>query len=152
RLRYLVPMKAEGDIKTIEIEREGPVVFLVTTTRNKLNPENETRMLSLEVNDSADQTAAVMRKVAKVEGVANLAPAEFQVWHAYQRWLAPASVGSPSRSRWRWRTSFRRSRCACVAISANYCEPSKLMLCCSGSTVPWTTRVASWRQSRRTML
>jgi phage/plasmid primase-like uncharacterized protein/predicted transcriptional regulator len=90
KLRYHVPMKIDGEIRTITIEKEGPVAFLVTTTKNQLNPENETRMLSLEVDDSEKQTKRVLRKVAKIEGMNRgldyslvLAP-----WHDFQRWLA----------------------------------------------------------------
>ena len=36
------------------------VCFLVTTTKHVLHAENETRMLSIEVDDSADQTHAVL--------------------------------------------------------------------------------------------
>jgi Winged helix-turn-helix DNA-binding len=64
-------------------------VFMVTTTRNKLNPENETRMLSLEVNDSEEQTRAVLGKVAEVIGLnGEFVAADLQPWHDHQRWLA----------------------------------------------------------------
>jgi hypothetical protein len=65
------------------------VVFLVTTTKNRLDPENETRLLSLEVDDSETQTRRVLRKVARIEGL-NYSPQRklFKPWHAYQRWLA----------------------------------------------------------------
>ena len=63
--------------------------FLVTTTRNKLNPENETRMLSLEIDDSEAQTKAVLRKVAAIEGYGHVEPSvDLTPWHDYQRWLA----------------------------------------------------------------
>ena len=72
KLRYPVVQKnPDGELQTVTVEKEGPVAFLVTTTRNKLNPENETRMLSLEVDDSEAQTRTVMRKVAEVEGYIN---------------------------------------------------------------------------------
>jgi phage/plasmid primase-like uncharacterized protein len=89
RLVYYVPMKTEdGRIETVTIEKNGPVAFIVTTTRHALNPENETRMLSLEVDDSAEQTRRVVDKVAVVEGF-NRQPekADFAPWHAFQRWL-----------------------------------------------------------------
>ena len=70
KLRYPVVQKgAGGGLQTTVIEMEGPVAFMVTTTQNKLNPENETRMLSLEVDDSQAQTRAVLGKVAEVEGL-----------------------------------------------------------------------------------
>jgi hypothetical protein len=89
KLRYPVVQKIEGELVTTMIQKDGPVAFLVTTTRNKLDPENETRMLSLEVNDTEEQTKAVLRKVAAVVGLNKKARAdELRRWHDYQRWLA----------------------------------------------------------------
>jgi Winged helix-turn-helix DNA-binding len=89
KLRYPVVMKINGELVTRVIEKNGPVVFMVTTTRNKLNPENETRMLSLEVNDSEEQTRAVLGKMAEIIGLNGESIAsDLQPWHRYQRWLA----------------------------------------------------------------
>jgi len=89
-LHYPVVQKqVDGSFKTVVIEKNGPVVFLVTTTHNKLHPENETRMLSIEVDDSAKQTKKVLLKVAEIQGLRQSgAPVLLEVWHAYQRWLA----------------------------------------------------------------
>jgi DNA-binding MarR family transcriptional regulator len=89
KLRYPVVQKISGELVTRVIEKKGPVTFMVTTTRNKLNPENETRMLSLEVNDSEEQTRAVLGKVAEVIGLnGEFVAADLQPWHDHQRWLA----------------------------------------------------------------
>jgi hypothetical protein len=89
RLRYPVVQKIDGQMVTTTIEKEGSVAFMVTTTRNKLNHENETRMLSLEVDDSEEQTRAVLQKVALVEGRNQRGKAvDLQPWHDFQRWLA----------------------------------------------------------------
>jgi hypothetical protein len=88
-LSYPVTQKqTDGSYKTVTIEKEGPVVFMVTTTRNKLHPENETRMLSLEVDESEEQTRKVLARLAWVKGL-NRQPQEanFARWHDYQRWL-----------------------------------------------------------------
>ncbi len=89
-LRYPVVQKqADGTMETITIEKHGPVAFMVTTTRNRLHPENETRMLSVEVDDSAEQTRRVIQMVAEVEGRnMDIAPEGLASWHDYQRWLA----------------------------------------------------------------
>jgi hypothetical protein len=88
-LRYQVPMKIGGEIRTVTIEKHGPVVFLVSTTRNALNAENETRLISLELDDSAKQTAKVLAKVSEREGLNLGAPQiEFKPWHDFQRCLA----------------------------------------------------------------
>jgi phage/plasmid primase-like uncharacterized protein len=87
-LRYHVPQKIGGKIKTVLIEKHGPVAFVVTTTRNQLNAENETRMLSLELDDSEEQTRAVVEKIALVEGLNRKLTTNLKPWHDYQRWLA----------------------------------------------------------------
>jgi len=82
-------MKVGNKIETKIIEKNGPVAFIVTTTRNALNRENETRMLSLECDDSEKQTRRVIEKVAIIEGYGR-EPAEgdYKRWHDFQRWLA----------------------------------------------------------------
>ena len=85
RLRYPVPVKTGGEIKTEVIEKDGPVAFLVSTTRNKLNPENETRLLSLELDDSPSQTGKVMLKVAERLGLNMGAQSiNFTAWHDFR--------------------------------------------------------------------
>ena len=100
-LRYPVVQKnAAGEYVTTMIEKDGPVAFMVTTTRNKLNPENETRMLSLEVNDTEEQTKAVIRKVAEVVGLNKKARTGYlRSWRDYQRWRRRANAVSSFRSR-----------------------------------------------------
>ena len=89
RLRYPVLQKVEGkEIVTIIVEKNGPVAFLVTTTKNALHPENETRLLSLEIDDLDKQTRAVLRKVAQVVGMNYSAGAiDYAPWRDFQRWL-----------------------------------------------------------------
>ena len=62
------------------------MTFLVTTTRANLNPENETRLGSMETDDSEKQTEAVMEKIAEGEG--SVETINYAKWHDYQRWLA----------------------------------------------------------------
>ena len=89
KITYMVPIKHGNTIETVTVTKHGPVAFIVTTTRNTLHPENETRMLSLEVDDSEAQTKKVLQKVALVEGYNRAPPeAEFKPWHDFQRWLA----------------------------------------------------------------
>jgi hypothetical protein len=89
RLEYHTVQKVGNVMETIVIVKDGPVAFLVTTTKNQLHPENETRMLSLEIDDSEAQTRAVLAKVAEVEGLgATTDVVDFEPWHDFQRWLA----------------------------------------------------------------
>jgi hypothetical protein len=58
RLRYETVEKTKEGLVPRLIEREGPTGSIVTTTSLRLHPENETRMLSLTITDTRDQTAA----------------------------------------------------------------------------------------------
>jgi hypothetical protein len=84
RIRYEFVEKTEDGMRARMIEREGPAGLIVTTTATRLHPENETRMVSLTVADTKEQTRAIFRALAngKAED-RDLAP-----WHALQRWLA----------------------------------------------------------------
>jgi hypothetical protein len=65
RLRYETVEKTKDGLAPRLIEREGPTGLIVTTTSLRLHPENETRMLSLTITDTPDQTAAVFRALAQ---------------------------------------------------------------------------------------
>ena len=84
RLRYPV---VQGMV-TVTVEKNGPVAFMVTTTKAALHPENETRILSLEIDDSDTQTRIVLDKVAEIVGLNfEQAVVDFEPWRDYQRWL-----------------------------------------------------------------
>jgi hypothetical protein len=87
RVRYETVEKTSEGIKPRLIEREGPTGLIVTTTAVKLHPENETRLLSLTVNDTPDQTRAILVALAEEEGEA---PPNLATWHAPQSWLESA--------------------------------------------------------------
>ena len=93
RIRHSVPAKIGKEIITQTVEKEGPVSFIVTTTKGKLHPENETRLLSLEIDDTEKQTKAVLKKVAEVEGLDDdQAAINYAPWHDFQRWLEIAET------------------------------------------------------------
>lgn len=68
--------------------KEGPTGLITTTTLLGIHAENETRMLSVPVNDSAEQTRAVMEAIAKAEENT----LDFAPWHALQNWLQGGSA------------------------------------------------------------
>ena len=68
RLIYPVVQKVGDELVTVNIEKNGPVAFQVTTTKAALHPENETRMISIDVDDSQEQTELVIAKVAEIVG------------------------------------------------------------------------------------
>jgi hypothetical protein len=93
KVRYVTVEKTKAGLNSRLIEREGPTGLIVTTTAVKLHPENETRLLSLTVNDSPAQTKAVLLAHADgTGGVRNVEP-----WHQLQDWLAsgPTAVEVP---------------------------------------------------------
>jgi MarR family len=87
RVRYETVEKTSEGMKPRLIEREGPTGLIVTTTAVKLHSENETRLLSLTVTDTQEQTRAVMAALAEEPGEAR---PNFEPWHALQVWLEGA--------------------------------------------------------------
>ena len=87
RLSYEVVDKTSEGLKPRVIEREGPTGLLVTTTAVKLHPENETRILSLTVTDTHQQTRDVMAALASEAGGES---PDLGAWHSLQEWLAAA--------------------------------------------------------------
>lgn len=93
RLRYETVEKTRTGMRARLIEREGPTGLIVTTTAVHLHPENETRMLTLPVMDTPDQTRHVMRALADEDRTA----LDMREWHALQRWIdaGPTTVTVP---------------------------------------------------------
>jgi len=60
RVKYETVDKIGKKLTPRLIEREGPTGFITTTTAVSLHNENETRYLSIEVDDSKRQTQAVL--------------------------------------------------------------------------------------------
>ncbi len=90
RLRYEFVEKTAEGLKVRLIEREGPTGLIVTTTAVRLHPENETRLLSLTVADTQEQTRDVLDALAEEEREET----DREPWLALQEWLA-----SPAASR-----------------------------------------------------
>lgn len=84
-VRYETVESTKDGLKPKLVVREGPTGLLLTTTAIKVHPENETRLLSLSVKDTREQTAAVMLALA---GENERQPVDFSPWHALQVWLA----------------------------------------------------------------
>lgn len=86
RLEHKTVVKQGDQLVTVTIVKDGPVSFMVTTTKLKLHAENETRMLSLDVDDSEVQTKAVLLKIAETRS-GRAGRVDFQPWQDFQRWL-----------------------------------------------------------------
>jgi hypothetical protein len=83
RLRWLTNEDTPEGRKGRWIEREGPTGLITTTTAVHLHPENETRLISVAVDDTRDQTAAVMLGIADDDKN----EPDLRRWHALQRWI-----------------------------------------------------------------
>ena len=88
RLVYKTLAQASPGIwKPRRLTREGPTGLILTTTAVRIHHEDETRMLSIPVDDSPAQTRAILRATAKRGG----GPGDFSRWHALQTWLEASS-------------------------------------------------------------
>lgn len=90
-VRYETVEKTKEGMRARLIERPGPTGLICTTTKARLHPENETRLLSLTVRDTPEQTAAVLLAIARENG----AVPDLEPWLALQRWLEPREVTIP---------------------------------------------------------
>jgi hypothetical protein len=87
-IRYPMSVKdKDGNWTTKMFEKQGPTNVILTTTALHLHNENETRLLSLTTNDTADQTHRVLIQLAEL-GDADVV--DLRPWHDLQRWLESA--------------------------------------------------------------
>ena len=87
RIRYETVESSNAGIVPRLIEREGPTGLLITTTATSLHSENETRYLSLTVQDTPEQTKAILRSIA----AGGTSEEEQSDWIALQEWLGRAN-------------------------------------------------------------
>jgi hypothetical protein len=73
---------------------KGPAAIIQATTRVTLHPENETRLLFIQVDESADQTRAINERQA-LEAEKKIAPTPtdlYERWHEFLKSLKPLPV------------------------------------------------------------
>jgi hypothetical protein len=82
-IRYTTVEKTQDGLQSKTLEKEGPTGLITTTTSTHLHPENETRMLSITLLDTQDQTRRI------IESLANQTPIvfDYKPWHSLQHWL-----------------------------------------------------------------
>jgi hypothetical protein len=85
RIRYELVEKTKDGMIARVIEKDGPTGLIVTTTAPRLHPENETRLLSLAVKDTPQQTAAILQALAR--GTETASAVDYSPWQALQKWL-----------------------------------------------------------------
>lgn len=82
--------------QTVRVEKEGPTNFIFTTTAAQIHQENETRHWSIFVDESPEQTEAVMAKIAETYmGGSRIDPDELTVWQLAQTLINPVNVVIP---------------------------------------------------------
>jgi hypothetical protein len=94
-IRHGTVESQDGALHGREVVREGPAGLVTTTTQVSLHPENETRLLSITVDDSAAQTRNVILAIAGQDRAPE--PADVDEWHTLQHWLedGPRDVTVP---------------------------------------------------------
>jgi len=83
KIRYQTAEATSKGVKPKLLEMEGPTGLIVTTTQTKMHPENETRLFSLLVTDSREQTADILMAMADEDRE----PVSMDRWRALQTWL-----------------------------------------------------------------
>jgi hypothetical protein len=86
RLRYETVDKTKEGLKSRVIEREGPTGLIVTTTSISLHPENETRILSIPITDTKEQTRNIILSIADMQDFS----IDLSEWCTLQEWLLRA--------------------------------------------------------------
>ncbi len=88
QIRYEVVEKTRDGLRPRLIQRDGPTGLITTTTAVMLHPENETRLLSIPVTDTRDQTKQIL--LAQSEDRDAESVDDLTEWHALQEWLSTA--------------------------------------------------------------
>ena len=86
RVRYETVEKVTSGLRARLMEREVPTGLITTTTAVHLHAENETRLLSVQVTDTPEQTRNVLLALAEDQPEAP----QYAKWHALQEWLEGA--------------------------------------------------------------
>ncbi|MFC1475785.1 toprim domain-containing protein [Candidatus Zixiibacteriota bacterium] len=98
KLIFSMPVKDPDTNEWItkDIEIEGPVGFIETTTRSHIHPENETRCFELYTDESSEQTANILKQQRNhYLGREINIDSVVKVWQNAQRLLEPLPVHIP---------------------------------------------------------
>jgi len=87
KVMYETVESGAGGLTPKLIEREGPTGLLTTTTRFALHPENETRLLSITLADSADGQREVFQRWGAEAAGTESPEVDSAQWHALGAWL-----------------------------------------------------------------
>lgn len=83
-INYMTVQKTENGLSGKKLPPiKGPTGLIMTTTANALHPEDENRMLALNMPESADQIRLALLSVA--EGDSKQVEVDFSRWHVWAR-------------------------------------------------------------------
>jgi hypothetical protein len=82
-IRYETVEKTSEGLKPKLIDREGPTGVIITTTHIQIHPENETRLLSVNISDTPEQTRSVLLAISEGEDEMT----DLSQWQALQCWI-----------------------------------------------------------------
>jgi hypothetical protein len=94
RIRYETVEKTPDGLQSRLIEKEGPTGLITTTTAVTVNPENDTRYISIPISDSAAQTKRVLLALAKSTNTGQKSDedsVELEPWLALQEYIELAN-------------------------------------------------------------
>src|ERR671913_468979 len=90
---------ADGTMRNVVHEKEGPTVVVQTTTRIHLHHENETRVFPIYIDESSAQTERIVQSILQEAEEGGVGAEEreeiIEVWHDAIRLLEPARVIVP---------------------------------------------------------
>ncbi len=90
-VRYMTVQKTDKGLTGKELPTvQGPCGLIMTTTANSLHPEDESRMLSLNIRESTDQIRAAL--LAQALGSRPNQGPDFTRWHEFDRLIGSGSV------------------------------------------------------------
>jgi DNA primase len=90
---------ADGSMRNVVHEKEGPTVVVQTTTRIHLHHENETRVFPIYIDESSAQTERIVQSILQEAEEGGVGAEEreeiIEVWHDAVRLLEPIRVIVP---------------------------------------------------------
>jgi hypothetical protein len=99
RVNYATVEKDErARLTTRYIERAGPTGAIIATSKVRLDRDLETRLIRLSVDDTEEQTRAVIEEIARKAATGHRPTVNHSAWHALFHWLqaqAPMRVRVP---------------------------------------------------------
>lgn len=93
-IEWEIAETSKEGIKTRRKIVKGPAAFIQATTRATLHPENETRLMFVEMDESGSQTQAINKRQAleAEKRIEPCTPDVFAKWHQFFRSLKPHPV------------------------------------------------------------